>query len=202
MPFIPVPQCIQVNVRAELLGIPVENVLNFTVIGSPPVLPGAVQLAAETIGDAWIEFMLPTLQQNYSLLTVYASAQDISTGPTFEWTAPPNSDGAITGEALPGQNALVLTHRTALRGRSYRGRTYICGLGEAQTQGNNVLDASGDAILEGFSSVITAIQELNYFFVVVSRYTNGAPRLAGVATPVLSTSLRNYAIDTQRRRLR
>jgi len=37
--------------------------------------------------------------------------------------------------------------------------------------------------------------------VVVSRYANGAPRAAGVATTVTSVGLTDFRVDTQRRRL-
>lgn len=47
----------------------------------------------------------------------------------------PSAGTIEDGDALPKQNALVVTHRTAKAGRSYRGRSYIPGLEE---------DASGD----------------------------------------------------------
>src|ERR1041385_1621876 len=46
--------------------------------------------------------------------------------------------GTDSGEDLPYQNAAVITWRTALRGRSFRGRTYLGGFTESFSSGRNI----------------------------------------------------------------
>lgn len=44
--------------------------------------------------------------------------------------------GTVGGDSLPSYAAMVLSKQTALRGRSYQGRSYIAGIPESGTTGN------------------------------------------------------------------
>lgn len=80
-----------------------------------------------------------------------------------------NQAGADTADPLPAGAALVLTHRTSLRGRSRRGRTYIAGLGEGfNVASGNPDSASISNFLSQWSQFRTALAGINWSFVVAS----------------------------------
>lgn len=65
-----------------------------------------------------------------------------------------NLPGGVAGHALPGQNAMLISKRTALRGRSYMGRIYIPGVPESGSDGN-ALSAAHKALLDTLATKLT-----------------------------------------------
>jgi len=80
--------------------------------------------------------------------------------------------GTRAGDPLPPQIALVLTKRTALRGKSGRGRMYLCGMSEDDsTAGKPVaalLTAAGALSIELSSQFVGAATAVLFNPVVVS----------------------------------
>lgn len=109
----------------------------------------------------------------------------------------------ITGDDLPPQSSLVVTWRTTLKGRSYRGRTYLPGWKESQqasgTWAANATTAASDWADEMMRLYDGGAVNPNYQLSVVSRYLNGVKRLTPVATAIVSRSTRSV-VYTQRRR--
>lgn len=116
--------------------------------------------------------------------------------------------GTITsgsaGEYLPPQAAMVCKLSTALAGRSYRGRVYLCGIGEASQSAGIWIPA----VVAGFQNDMTAfLARYNYAggvygkygLVVISRQHNGAVRPNPVGTPVTQISVRNTVFNQRRR---
>jgi len=110
---------------------------------------------------------------------------------------PATVTGAFSGTLVPDQVAMVVTFRTALAGRSHRGRAYIPGLPTA------ALDSSGylwsvtntDGMTSDFGDWQSAMATST------SSMTHGVlSRSLGVITPVTSYQARRQ-IATQRRRL-
>lgn len=48
------------------------------------------------------------------------------------------SVGGVAGECLPGFNNMLITKKTALRGRNYRGRLFVNGIPESGVDGNTL----------------------------------------------------------------
>lgn len=199
MAFVPIPLCIQLRVQAELSGEPIENTFHALAVEAPYTAAGATALAT-AVRDAWQASMMPPLSTAYLALQVralgQASASDFSV--TVPFTGGPTGSNA-TGP-LPANNAYVITHRTANRGRSFRGRTYVAGLVEGETSGNFVTQAWANAVLGGLNAVRTAITTAGYVMVVASRYANNAPRVQGITTAITGFNLRNLRVDSQRGR--
>lgn len=130
--------------------------------------------------------------------------------------------GSAVGDLLPSQNSLAVTLRTALSGKSYRGRVYSPPLVEANnTPGGNVDTAGQAAVLAFYTAVQSALSAQNISWAVLSRpayaYTinkvwtlgdgstfsevigRGNAR-AGIASPITSIASRNVVWETQRRR--
>lgn len=108
--------------------------------------------------------------------------------------------GTQSGDMLPIQSALVLTHRTLNRGRSYRGRTYVAGLGEDKFDSGVYAPATVAAVVTICGNFFTQAQTLGWEPVVASYYTDGAPRSTAVGTLIEVTEARNGIPGTQRRR--
>jgi len=110
-------------------------------------------------------------------------------------------NGAVSGDAVPLNTALVVTARTPKRGRAYRGRTYIVGLS------TTLLLNEGQANTTAVTGAVTHFEEFltpaNFHGgipVVASRQEGGVVRTVGVATAITSYSC-DSKLDSQRRRL-
>lgn len=108
--------------------------------------------------------------------------------------------GTLAGDLLPPQTALCVTLRTAQAGRSFRGRVYLCGFGEAvsgSTGAFTTLASPVNFITALKANLVTSGMDLG----VLSRPRFAPlPPSAGFVTPVTSIVLRDSVWDTQRRR--
>lgn len=104
---------------------------------------------------------------------------------------------------LPPQAAVVLSWKTALAGRSYRGRTYMPGL----TEGNQEKGDLSGAIITNFTTIITQMINVfgvsgtdpNWRFVIISRWSNGVERNPPTSQDVTSGLVRPYVYNQRRR---
>lgn len=108
--------------------------------------------------------------------------------------------GTGTGDLLPLQTASCVTLRTALAGRSFRGRCYLPGFGEINNSATGTLvgSASGVAFVTAIKAALVASAlDLG----VISRPAPDAiPARAGSINVVTSIVSRDAVWDTQRRR--
>jgi len=102
---------------------------------------------------------------------------------------------------MPSHVAVVVSLRTGLAGRSYRGRLYIGGLTELQVDGDYPNAGVRNALTAGVSAVIIGMLGANQRPVVVSRYQAGLPRNPGVANPIISVLNVTQRVGSQRKRL-
>jgi hypothetical protein len=102
--------------------------------------------------------------------------------------------GTSGADPLPGQNAALVTWKTATRGKSFRGRSYFGGLTEnAITSG--VLATGLEGALLTAATTFTGLAT----FGVISRQHNGALRTNGILT-LFNQAVVHSHIATQRRR--
>lgn len=143
--------------------------------------------------------------QSGQLSSTALTVRDVKPGTGIQYdltySAVTGSDG--TSEALPPQCAAVISWRTSLAGRSYRGRTYLAGNVEA-AQNNGVWGATQQTNMTNLAVNILAIwgptgTDANWEFAVISRTQNGAPLVSPVATPIQTYLIRS-TVYTQRRR--
>ncbi len=108
---------------------------------------------AEAVGEAYIDFLNDTTNDgnttpikqyqpsSMAFVGITGAQVDVDPSPVVEWQ--PSSPVAMTGTNIaPPQLALVLSKRTGLAGRSFRGRTYL-GPWAPLAVGNNAQAASG-----------------------------------------------------------
>lgn len=197
-PFIPVPGVLQANVRFSLEGQQIENVMNFRYDGLPF---GAA--AAEVWGildSIWWTGLRVQLSTEISSVEVYIVDQSDEAGPVASLPAFSNPTGAATGSPVPNNAALVITHRTANRGRSYRGRTFVPGIAKSVVNGSYVDTGVVGAIVTTFNNMVDASVTSEVPFTIVSRRHNNAPRVEGIDTIVTLCVARDNVLDSQRRR--
>jgi hypothetical protein len=194
-----VPFTIQCDVVFLLFGQRVENVIDVEV-------PGGIDAAviADTANEvgAWVlSDYLPLLSASVVFLNVEAKNLNIPSGGVAVFNAPPGSVGGIVSPAEPGNVSFCVSLRTALSGRSFRGRKYVPGI-PANKRTENTIDAAWAAdIVAAFNNLISILNALDKFLVVVSRVADGLERTIGVATHVDNASIVDLFIDSQRRRL-
>lgn len=200
MAFVPVPNAAEVDIIASLFGQIVENTLTFVSTGT--FSPTQLLQLATTVGGWWVANMLPNLSSDYIYLRT--EAKDISSvgGATAVNPTGVGTPGASSGSA-PGGTAAAVSFRTAFGGRSYRGRNYIAGVPISQLVGNQLFPGFLDAIVAVYNTLETALHaDLPAAdWCVASRYTAGAPRVAGITTQIVAAVATNYDVDSQRRRL-
>lgn len=190
-----------VELRYTYLEEQCENTLYFRpVAGSPDdnliALGNAVLLW-------WNASIRPYLSNQLTLREIYLTRLDSATAEAYLFVPPtPLPVGGDTAAAMPGNVSLAVSFRTANRGRSYRGRNFIVGLVEPAVTGNAVSSDFASGMQTGYGALLTGAIADDWDWVVVSRFTAGAPRATGIATPITSVSVVDPYVDSQRRRLR
>lgn len=199
MPSIPVPNVLEANVRFTLDGQHIENVLNFQYPTED--FEGAADSVYSTLNDVWWAALRPWLSDAvFSNETYIVDLSDIN-GPVSNKQPFTPPRGASTEYAAPNNSAFCVTHRTAARGRSYRGRSYISGIAVTQYTGSYILQTAVDGVVGAFNAMRTALEADSIFFCVVSRRTNKDDRDFGISTPVELSLGIDRVVDSQRRRL-
>jgi hypothetical protein len=160
----------------------------------------------QAIADAFIAWWNANLKAfmpntgELSLVTV----RDLTTesGLAIERATGLPSLGTNASPQLPNNVTVAVKWSTGFAGRSFRGRTYHVGMPENSTV-NNIVSAGPLADLNTAYAALLIVPptvDATMKLVVVSKFHNLLPRLAGVTTPILARSI-NHTIDSQRRRL-
>jgi len=121
--------------------------------------------------------------------------------PVYTSVNTPQVVGAINVDSEPNQSACVVNLKTGNRGRSYRGRFYLPGITQNDVVDSLLTTDAQGAYGDALSLFETDVEALGWTWVVASQYTNGAPRVTGVTTPITEVTVRTQ-LGTQRRRVR
>lgn len=199
MAFQAVPNTVQCDILFLYYGQRVENVIH---VECPEgVDAGVVSDTALTVRN-WVEdSYLPLLVTAVTFLGVEAKDLSVDGGATAFANATPPGTGGSAGDGMPGGTAFVVTLKTALSGRSYRGRKFIFGLNRSQVSGNELLAGYAGSFVEAFNDLIDVLTAVSKLLVVVSRVLDGIDRIVAVTTPVTTAAYSDLEIDSQRRRL-
>jgi hypothetical protein len=200
MPFIPVPNTVACRLVHLFLQQPITNTL-YVNYDTQPDFTDLTTLASVLVSQ-WQQKIMPKLSTQTKLTTV--SLRDLTTasGIVYEYSGPPLPvSGGAAGPPLPSSVAVVVSLRTGLAGRSFRGRLFFGGFSETQSDGNYMLNNLPVQLKDALVDVIDAINTTSRRVVVVSRYAQNQPRSTGVVTPVVSVLARTVRLATQRKRL-
>jgi len=201
MDYIPVPNTVQLELIQSWNGQVVENVLHY--VKASPWNADEMEELAEQAKDQWNTSIRTQISDQLSLTEIRVTDLASQTGSVVNYGTGLPITGGQSSPSLPNNVAVVFTKRTALRGRSFRGRIYQPGLIEGSVIGNNVTSSTLTNLRNGWDAMrllplTIAVDE--GLMVVVSRYADLAPRVTGVATLVTSITT-DGVIDSQRRRL-
>lgn len=201
MAFVPTPNCVQLEMVMLWNSQVVQNVFHY-VKSAPWDVDSMEELGDGFVGAiaAGFDTLVSDTLSVTSLRITDLSAQN---APSIEYGTGLPIAGEAVSPSLPNSVTCVVSKRTQLRGRSFRGRIYHCGLVESQVTGN-VLGTGVAAALVAFYSSLNPINLPTItdeaIMVVLSRFSEGSPRATGLATPVNSFTC-DGIIDSQRRRL-
>lgn len=200
MPFVPGPGIAEVEIRAVLSGIPVENTLYFQ--QSSAVTQSNLDALTTNVNALWKALAIPLLHNTYTLNEVYAADLSAPDGLQSSNTVALPTTGTRTQPREPANVTLAISFRTGLRGRSRRGRNYWpCFLKEDITN-NAVVGSHATDIIDVYTAFIGAgAVSTGWTWGVASRYTAGAPRAAILFTPITNVLVTDLTVDSQRGRL-
>lgn len=202
MAFVPVPKTVSCAIIGELFGQSIQNVINLTFPDDP--LASVVAQAAASVGEWAVGELCPILSIEYKYLRT--EAQDISAEgmPAFTNVVGTGTEGGVASGSSPGGTCIAMSFRSGYGGRSYRGRNFISGIPLAEMDGNQISSTFGAALIAAYEALMPdyVFDDLpDALHTIVSRFHLGAPRVAGLASPVLTYLLTNLDVDSQRRRL-
>ena len=196
------------------------NVLAAIKTGTVVVDQTLANALGSSIKSAWTSNLAPRCPSITALNTV--GVRDLSSPnlPLFV-DAGASVAGTGTGDSLPGGNACVVSLKTALSGRRFRGRVYIGGFTETENLTSGTISTLVQSSAAAFVTAIDgALSSHTMRLAVLSRpafattitktvtdsagnsnvVTHNRPARAGAITQVQSISVRNGIWDSQRRR--
>jgi hypothetical protein len=120
--------------------------------------------------------------------------------------------GTDANDMIAAGTTKAVTHRTGLAGKSYRGRTFLCGITDGAVPDPDLGVIQGSYmtnVVNAFEPLIAAVTaaDAEAVLAVVSRYGGvptvggkSVPRATGISNPVTSFGYSDLNIDFQRRR--
>jgi len=199
MAFIPVPNVAKITLQWLWAGQIVDLTLSVkkaSAIGGTdlPDLAASMLVWWNAGRRAWTSTVA-------ALTNINVTDQTTASSPSYDLPVTPAQAGMGENVSVSNNVALVTTFVTANRGRSFRGRAYTIGIPRGQAQSSTEAQTSLiTALTTQYLNLNGAFNPLAFDHVVVSRYTGGAPRVTGIATPVTGYRTEAY-FDSQRRRL-
>lgn len=200
MTFVPTPNVAKVAIVATDGPSPVVNTLMFQ--KASPYSASDLTALLGIVQAQWIAQVCPLLITDYIGLRLEGYAQDSDSAPSVTIAADPSFHGAGTPiSKLPANVAMAVTHRTAFRGRSGRGRTFMGGFGADDVNDSRHWKAASVTAMDGaWVSMRAGFNAAGHTFVVVSYHHNKVALTAGNPQTVVSSDT-DARIDTMRRRL-
>lgn len=199
MPFIPVPNTIRISLHLVMASQNMYVTLHVKKVGAV----GSSDLvdAAVAMYNWWDTYLRPISSNQVTCDGATAMDMSSDSGGVYTHTQSPAVAGASTAAPFPNNVAAVISTRTALRGRSYRGRMFIPGLRGDYRANASEMDSSLQSAL-----IVAAVNLASFFTAasltpaVASRWHANEARAVGVATEIISFVVDTW-LDSQRRRL-
>lgn len=199
MAFIPVPNTVMVEMIQVFKANRYENTLYFK--RATPWDDASMTSLGADLATWWDTQLGSQLSDQLSLDMIKLTSLESETANFQEFTdGLPQSGGSAT-DPLPPQDSMVVTFKTNVRGRSFRGRNYLVGFVESMQSGGEWNTTIQGEIETAIAGLVTVATDNDCEWVVVSRYTNNAPRVTGIATPVTGFAARPIVASQRRRRL-
>lgn len=202
MAFQPAPGVAKVAVLAENQGETNVSTLYFkhNTSGAPPA--SALATLATLISNHWQDVMLNSNTLEYVMRGVEVTGLWDAVAPAVLDTSLAGVTGGLAGPVVPNNVSLAVKFSTGMTGRSSRGRNFWPSFLELEVNANRVDAARVSAIVAGYGDMIgSGIFATSWTWVVLSRYSGGAPRTIATTLPVTAVSVTDTVVDSMRRRL-
>jgi len=168
-PPLVVANAVQVRLLGTATGQGVINVLHASKVGGSVIDQARANTVGAAIKSAWSARFATLMTVGASLVRVGLRDLTLASQPEFLDTGAIVA-GTATGDPLPAQVAACVTLRTALSGRSFRGRVYISGWDEVQNTASAVMATATSTAIVGFlNDVSTALSASALTLGVLSR---------------------------------
>jgi hypothetical protein len=199
MAFVPAPNVVMAEVRALLDGQKIEN--RFMIDTLAAVTPSVVADVANIV-NIWAQGeYFDHLPAAVSLAQVVATDMSDVAGAQHSIAPTGAFVGAIAEAPMPNEVSFCISLRTASRGRSARGRSYVLATTKETVSGNLILAARADQHVADFNSLITAIGDAGWVWIIASYRADNAPRVGGpVYFPITNCLYTDLTVDSMRRR--
>lgn len=197
--FVAIPEAWRVSMLFTSVTAQRHAVMTFGVLDTSTHNVARAVDVAEGFKDWWDDELKTIVSHEWQLESIRVLDQESEAGPSVQFTTGLPSVGAVSGDAGPGQAAVITTFLTGERGRKNRGRSYLAG-----PPASYFAAGDGTTIEAASATVIQAVYlELNG---AIEGQASGAVHAilskADVeAKPVLAYKTRQY-LGTQRRRVR
>lgn len=187
------PNIVRCAVRLGIAGQDIVNVMHVATLGGVTTTPAE---AAQIVGQAHKARFGPYISTQANYEEVIGTRLDgVSASEVF--TFAPSSSGGSTPDPLPLHIAIVISWRTAQRGKSRRGRTYIGGLTEdCYAPGNptQFLTAYASGLQVAATSFLADLRTAECPLVIASAKLDSAADVTQASV--------DRSMDSQRRRIR
>lgn len=200
MPFIPVTNVALCSLRGTVNGRNVSVDQSF--LGGGAWTDITLNDLAEVVYNNYTTNVMPVLSEAFTMDSVHAVDLTTEFSGYGDYYPAGGISGGIAGDCMPNSIAMVVELTTGIRGRSYRGRTFWPGVPVEKVTGD-LFDSDWSAsVAAAQATAATGIDVNAAVLVVVSRYTDGAARLTGVATPIEHFGYSSLLVKAKRDRVR
>jgi len=210
--FVVTPGGVQCDIRWTVSGVACINVFGGRTTGTGSYNQASADGLRDIITAAYNGSGLSALQPpNVAILAVGLRDVSAANRARFESALTPPVGGTSLSQALPHSVAAVATFRTAMAGKSFRGRSYMPGLDEAQNSNDTQIEAAVKTAVEAFwTSIRNNVPTLGFQQSILSpalpqrpSSVPGEPDLPAKSStnePVVAVIVRNLTWGSQRRR--
>lgn len=155
---------------------------------------------ATGLANYWVTAMMPFLSEEIVFRGAIAYAQFSESAPAIDHAVTP-TPGGVASPSVQNNVTWCVKFNTAGRGKSFRGRNYVPGIPQESVAANEVGAGYAGSLVSVYNGLAGAVDLSGFAHVVVSHFTAGAPRVAGLVSAVTSCSYSDLVVDSQRRRL-
>lgn len=197
-PYIPVPNTAKVDLIFDTNGGVAMNSFYFE--KGSALTEADLTAIATAAEDAWEADIAPGVAEAITLNRTVVT--DLTTDSSGQVVNPGGISGSNSGGSLPDNVTIAVSLRSALRGRSFRGRVFHVGLPASDVDGDSISDAHAAEFVTAYQAfkddVEAAVSGIT--MVVVSLCHDNTWRTTGVTTPITSIQV-DTKLDSQRLRL-
>lgn len=200
-------EVVRLTVRGTMHGSTVMYGHHFRAKPIPGTFAGLATGYATTI----VPLLVAATSAEVTWLAITVASTKVGGDETLNYVLPAATIGALTGDALPGQNSMLVSVHTGVRGRRYRGRFYVPGVTEASQTGGRVIApqlTALNALAAGIQSSFTGSGNVNWELAVYSPVSPPPPPVKvpklkpdTITTPATGLIADSVIVTQRRRRL-